>query len=62
MVLPDADCVIWASGEFSHAKMANFTGAEHCVHSSSFKSWQDYPSEDALIIGGYESGIDAAFI
>ena len=28
-----ADCVIWASGEFSHAKMANFTGAEHCVHS-----------------------------
>jgi cation diffusion facilitator CzcD-associated flavoprotein CzcO len=56
-----ADCVIWASGEFSHAKIANFTGAEHCVHSSFFKSWQDYPGEDALIIGGYESGIDAAF-
>lgn len=56
-----ADCVIWASGEFSQAKMGSFAGAEHCAHSSSFESWQDYPGEDALIIGGYESGIDAAY-
>ena len=55
-----SDCVIWAGGEFSHLKMGSFTGAEHCMHTSTFKSWKDYPGEDALIIGGYESGIDAA--
>ncbi|MGB0416004.1 MAG: NAD(P)/FAD-dependent oxidoreductase [Coraliomargarita sp.] len=53
--------IIWAAGEFSRPKKLSFAGAEHCAHSSVFRDWQDYQAEDALIIGGYESGIDAAF-
>ncbi|MCH2155325.1 MAG: NAD(P)-binding domain-containing protein [Opitutales bacterium] len=52
--------VIWAGGEFSHPQVGSFSGAEHCVHSSMFRSWKDFQGDDALIIGGYESGIDAA--
>ena len=55
-----AKVVIWAGGEFSQPKAAIFEGAEHCTHSSTFKSWGDFKGTDALIIGGYESGIDAA--
>ncbi|MEM9025946.1 MAG: NAD(P)/FAD-dependent oxidoreductase [Verrucomicrobiota bacterium] len=55
-----ARTVIWAGGEFSHPKPGSFPGAEHCVHSSVFRDWNDYQGKDAIIIGGYESGIDAA--
>ena len=51
--------VVWAGGEFSHPKTGSFPGAEHCVHSSAFRTWEDYKGDEALIIGGYESGIDA---
>lgn len=53
--------VIWAAGEFSRPKMGSFAGAELCAHSSVFRNWEDYQGKNALIIGGYESGIDAAF-
>jgi len=53
--------VIWAGGEFSLPKSGSFEGAEHCAHSSVFRDWEDYQGHDAVIIGGYESGIDAAF-
>ena len=56
-----ADIVIWAAGEFSLPKLKPFEGAELCVHSSVFRDWNDYQGKDALVIGGYESGIDAAF-
>lgn len=56
-----ARAVIWAVGEFSHPKTGSFPGAEHCAHASTFRSWDDYRGRDALIIGGYESGIDAAY-
>lgn len=56
-----AKAVVWAGGEFSNPKSGTFPGAEYCVHSSVFRNWEDYQGEDALIIGGYESGIDAAF-
>ena len=52
--------VIWAAGEFSKPKQGFFPGAEHCAHSSIFRDWEDYQGKYALIIGGYESGIDAA--
>jgi len=52
--------VIWAGGEFSLPKLGSFTGAEHCAHSSVFRTWSDFKGEEALIIGGYESGMDAA--
>ena len=56
----EARTVIWAGGEFSRPKIAAFEGSELCAHSSVFRDWDDYPNDDALIIGGYESGIDAA--
>lgn len=56
-----ANIVIWAAGEFSLPKLKPFEGAELCAHSSVFRDWNDYQGKDALVIGGYESGIDAAF-
>jgi putative flavoprotein involved in K+ transport len=56
-----ANIVIWAAGEFSLPELKPFEGAELCAHSSVFRDWNDYQGKDALVIGGYESGIDAAF-
>ena len=36
------NAVIWATGEFSHPKSAAFPGSEYCVHSSTFRDWEDY--------------------
>ncbi|MGB0372951.1 MAG: NAD(P)/FAD-dependent oxidoreductase [Opitutales bacterium] len=52
--------VVWAGGEFSNPKLGSFPGAEHCVHTSAFRDWNDYKNKEAIIIGGYESGVDAA--
>ena len=35
-------------------------GAELCMHNSSVRSWADLPGDDFVVIGGYESGADAA--
>lgn len=53
-------CVIWAAGEFQYPWLNPFPGAEHCLHNAHVRSWQDIPGNDVLVIGGYESGIDAA--
>lgn len=57
----ESKTVIWAGGEFSLPKTGNFQGAELCAHSSVFRNWEDYQGQNAVIIGGYESGIDAAY-
>lgn len=56
-----AKTVIWAAGEFSHPRREVFPGSELCPHTSDFRSWDDYAGDSATIIGGYESGIDAAY-
>lgn len=38
-----------------------FPGVELCIHNSRVRSWAKLPGDDFIIIGGYESGIDAAF-
>lgn len=38
-----------------------FMGAEYCLHNSKVKSWAELPGDDYVVIGGYESGVDAAF-
>lgn len=55
-----AKVVVWAGGEFCHPMSGPFPGAEHCAHSSVFRTWSDFQGKEAIIIGGYESGIDAA--
>ncbi|MCU4754347.1 NAD(P)-binding domain-containing protein [Halobacteria archaeon AArc-curdl1] len=56
--------VIWATGHFGSPRTDVFPGADACVHTSEIRSWAEHASssstDDFLIIGGYESGIDAA--
>lgn len=52
--------VIWAAGEYQYPKVNPFPGAEHCLHNSQVKSWADLAGDEQIVIGGYESGIDAA--
>lgn len=52
--------VIWAAGEFQYPNAEPFPGAGHCLHSSLVRSWKDLSGDEFLVIGGYESGIDAA--
>ncbi|MFP9062579.1 NAD(P)/FAD-dependent oxidoreductase [Natrialbaceae archaeon A-chndr2] len=56
--------VIWATGHFGSPRTDVFSGADACIHTSEVRSWAEHASsnstDDFLIIGGYESGIDAA--
>ena len=52
--------VIWAAGEYQYPHLNPFPGAEHCLHNSQIRSWVDLEGDEFIIIGGYESGMDAA--
>ena len=52
--------VIWAAGEFQYPKTAAFDGVELCRHTATVPSYAALEGDDVLIIGGYESGVDAA--
>ena len=53
--------VIWAAGEYQYPSQGTFLGSDLCLHTSRIKSYSNLDGEDYLIIGGYESGIDAAY-
>jgi putative flavoprotein involved in K+ transport len=53
--------VVWAGGEFQYPRALAFPGAEHCLHASTVRSWRDLAGDDFVIVGGFESGMDAAF-
>ena len=57
--------VIWAAGEFQYPRDENndplFPGSELCRHNSSIRSWKKLPGNDFVVIGGYESGMDAVY-
>ncbi|MEM9231934.1 MAG: NAD(P)-binding domain-containing protein [Pseudomonadota bacterium] len=55
-----ADYVIWACGHFGAPTHAGLPGAELGRHYGTIQSWGDIAETDVYIIGGYESGIDAA--
>lgn len=52
--------VIWAAGEFQYPRLNGFRGAELCLHSSKVRSWSELEGKEFVVIGGYESGVDAA--
>ncbi|MBO0639798.1 NAD(P)/FAD-dependent oxidoreductase [Pantoea agglomerans] len=52
--------LIWATGEYQFPDKNVFEGSEHCLHYSQVNSWSDFKQDDYVIIGGYESAIDAA--
>jgi len=56
----EARNVVWAVGEYGRPLLNPFEGANVCVHTASVQSWASLPAGDRIVIGGYESGIDAA--
>ena len=52
--------VVWAGGEMQYPRTRGFHGAEHCLHYSRVTSWEDLAGDQRCIIGGAESGVDAA--
>lgn len=52
--------VIWAAGEFQYPRKSSFPGHRHCLHTSKVKTWEKVDGDEVCIIGGYESGMDAA--
>lgn len=52
--------LVWAVGEFGYPRLP-FDGAQHGRHYSRVKSWDAVEGQKQVIIGGYESGIDAAY-
>lgn len=53
--------VIWAAGEFQYPRLNGFKGSDLCRHTATISSYEDLEGDDFIIIGGYESGIDAAY-
>lgn len=56
-----ASHVIWAAGEFQYPNRGLFEGAEHCMHYADIHSWAELEGDNFCVIGGYESGVDAAY-
>jgi len=56
----EAEFIIWAGGQLSHPRDRDFPGAELALHSSRVTDWAALKGDHFTIIGGYESGIDAA--
>jgi thioredoxin reductase len=55
-----ADYVVWAAGQFFSPRDDDFPGAEHALHSSKVHDWAELQGDEFTVIGGYESGVDAA--
>ncbi|MEM8575644.1 MAG: NAD(P)-binding domain-containing protein [Pseudomonadota bacterium] len=55
-----ADFVIWACGHFNEPSDGGLPGAELARHYGTVPDWEDVPGDVVYVIGGYESGIDAA--
>ncbi|MGB0717269.1 MAG: NAD(P)/FAD-dependent oxidoreductase [Phycisphaerae bacterium] len=53
--------VIWAAGEFQYPRLHGFEGIELCRHTATIPSYDELDGDDFIIIGGYESGVDAAY-
>lgn len=56
----DAGMLVWAAGQFFYPRLHDFAGAEFCQHASTVEAWTELEGDDFTIIGGYESGVDAA--
>lgn len=57
----DARHVVWAAGEFMYPRLDPFPGARLCRHTATLPSYADLEGDEFLVIGGYESGVDAAY-
>ncbi len=55
-----ANFVVWAAGQFSYPHIPGFKGSELGLHSSKVRSWRELEGDEMIVVGGYESGVDAA--
>jgi putative flavoprotein involved in K+ transport len=55
-----ARAVVWAAGEFGYPRAGTFPGAAACVHTATVTDLSAHPGDEVVVIGGAESGIDAA--
>ncbi len=53
--------VIWAAGEFQYPRLNGFAGSALCHHTATIASYEDLEGDDFVVVGGYESGVDAAY-
>lgn len=53
--------VVWAAGEFQYPSLNGFAGSELCRHTATIPSYEELDGDDFIIVGGYESGVDAAY-
>ncbi|MAK26710.1 MAG: monooxygenase [Euryarchaeota archaeon] len=53
--------LIWAAGEFLYPTKGGFVGSELCRHTATIPAYRDLEGDNFLVIGGYESGVDAAY-
>ena len=53
--------VVWAAGEFQYPRLNGFAGSKLCRHTATIPSYQDLEGDRFIIIGGYESGVDASY-
>ncbi|HCH65050.1 MAG: monooxygenase [Deltaproteobacteria bacterium] len=56
-----AKYVVWAVGEFQYPRDSGFEGASLCRHTATVEHYAALEGDDFVIIGGYESGVDAAY-
>ena len=53
--------VIWAAGEFQYPRTQGVAGSELCRHTATVPSYESLEGDDFIVVGGYESGVDAAY-
>ena len=53
--------IVWAAGEFQYPRLDGFIGSELCRHTATIVNYGELDGDDFLIVGGYESGVDAAY-
>ena len=53
--------LIWAAGEFQYPRLDGFVGSDLSRHTSTVPNYGNLDGDEIIIIGGYESGVDAAY-
>ena len=53
--------VIWAAGEFQYPRLSGFVGSRLCRHTATIASFDELEGDDFIVVGGFESGVDAAY-
>lgn len=55
-----ARIVVWAAGELGAPRTDAFPGGGLCLPVGAVRAWADVPGRAVAVVGGFESGIDAA--